>query len=194
MNFFYLEAFAFITGLLSVYLLIKVSLWNWFFGIITVLSFLFIFFNAKLYAEMGLQVVFLALQCYGIYQWSSSSPRKNSLSIQLAHRSVYYAYTANGLLLFTGISYMLNKYTDSTTVYADVWITTLSLIAQWMMGKKYLQHWLLWIVVDISAIILYIYKALYLTALLYFIYIFLAIIGYKNWKNLLKEAIASQAR
>ena len=185
MNFFYLESFAFIAGLLNIYLATKSNLWNWLFGIIAVVLYAIIFFNAKLYADMSLQGVFLAFQFYGVYQWLYGGQHRKPLDIQLANRTIYYHSLAVSAILFIAISFLLNHYTDSTTVYADAWITTGSLIAQWMMSKKYLQHWVLWIVVDIFSVMLYGYKALYLTALLYFIFLLLCVKGYSNWQQTL---------
>lgn len=180
MNFLHLEISAFIAGLLNIYLTTKASLWNWFFGIITVILYMLIFFNAKLYADTSLQGVFLAFQFYGIYQWLYGSEGK-ALSIQSADPSLYYSILVTSTLLFAVISFILNKYTDSPTPYADALVTACSLVAQWMMSKKYLQHWILWIFVDSVSIILYAYKALYLTAFLYFIFLILCIKGYNNW-------------
>ncbi|WP_143549546.1 nicotinamide riboside transporter PnuC, partial [Rickettsiella grylli] len=74
MKLLYIEMFAFLSGILSVYLLTRCSLWNWFFGIITVSLYAIIFFNAKLYADMSLQGIFLFFQFYGLYQWCYSHP------------------------------------------------------------------------------------------------------------------------
>lgn len=108
---------------------------------------------------------------------------RRPLNIQLADESIYHKISIILPIIFITISYILKHYTDSTTVYADTWITSISLLAQWMMSKKYLQHWLLWILVDLCSIILYLYKSLYLTSLLYFIFLLLCIKGYKNWKS-----------
>jgi nicotinamide mononucleotide transporter len=93
------------------------------------------------------------------------------------------------IVLFVSISFILKHNTDSTTIYADTTITTLSLIAQWMMSKKYLHHWVLWIVIDFISIGLYISKNLYLTSLLYSVFLLLCIKGYYRWRETLINSI-----
>jgi nicotinamide mononucleotide transporter len=185
MKLFYFEVIAFISGVLNIYLITRSSLWNWLFGIITVLLYSLIFFSSKLYADMGLQGVFLAFQFYGLYQWQYGSSARKPLSIQVMNQSAYLPLFISAVILFSAISFILKQYTDSTTVYADACVTALSLIAQWMMSKKYLHHWLLWIGIDILSIGLYLSKSLYLTALLYSIFMLLCVKGYHDWKKIM---------
>ncbi len=178
-----IEALAFISGIVNVYLVTRCSLWNWFFGITTVSLYAFIFFNTKLYADMALQGVFLFFQFYGLYQWRYGIHKKKPIAMQVINHSTCLSLALVAVVLFAGISFILKYNTDSTTIYADATITTLSLIAQWMMSKKYLHHWILWIVIDSISIGLYISKTLYLTALLYSIFMLLCIKGYYQWKE-----------
>lgn len=188
MKLFCLEVIAFISGVVNIYLITRSSLWNWFFGIITVLLYSLIFFNTKLYADMGLQGVFLAFQFYGLYQWQYGSSTRKPLSIKVMNQSTYFPVFISGIILFAGISFILKQYTDSTTIYADACVTVLSLIAQWMMSKKYLHHWMLWIGIDILSIGLYLSKSLYLTALLYSIFMLLCVKGYYDWKRVMTKS------
>ena len=183
MKLLYIEMFAFLSGILSVYLLTRCSLWNWFFGIITVSLYAIIFFNAKLYADMSLQGIFLFFQFYGLYQWCYSHPEKKPIVMQMIDYSTGFFLFLIALVLFSMISFILKHHTDSTTVFADAMVTTLSLIAQWMMSKKYLHHWILWIIIDLISIGLYLYKTLYLTALLYLLFMTLCIKGYYQWRE-----------
>lgn len=186
MKLLYLEAIAFMSGVVNVYLATRCSLWNWLFGIITVSLYAIIFFNTKLYADMGLQGVFLIFQFYGLYQWCYGSSEKKPIAMQLMSHSTCFSLALAAIILFVGINFILKHSTDSTTIYPDATITTLSLIAQWMMSKKYLRHWVLWIVVDLFSIGLYISKTLYLTALLYSVFMLLCIKGYYQWRETYK--------
>jgi nicotinamide mononucleotide transporter len=189
MNLFYIEAIAFISGILNIYLLTRCSLWNWLFGVITVLLYAIIFFSTKLYADMGLQGVFLVFQFYGLYQWCYGSRERKPLTIQAMNESTYFSFGIVAIILFVCISFILKYNTDSTTIYVDAAVTAFSLIAQWMMSKKYLQHWILWIFIDLLSICLYINKELYLTAVLYSIFMLLCVKGYFQWKeNISKSA------
>lgn len=183
MKLFYIEVIAFISGILNIYLITRCSLWNWFFGVITVLLYSVIFFNTKLYADMGLQGVFLVFQFYGLYQWCYGNKGKKPLTIQVMSQSTYFSFSLIAITLFFIISFILKYNTDSTTIYPDAAITSFSLIAQWMMSKKYLQHWILWILIDVFSICLYINKGLYLTAVLYSIFMLLCVKGYYQWKE-----------
>jgi len=188
-----IEVLAFMSGVVNVYLVTRCSLWNWFFGITTVSLYAYIFFNTKLYADMGLQGVFLFFQFYGLYQWRYGSQEKKPLVMQIINYATCLSLALIAVVLFAGISFILKYNTDSTTIYADASITALSLIAQWMMSKKYLQHWLLWIVIDIISIGLYVSKTLYLTVLLYSIFMLLCIKGYYQWKETFNQSVWSHS-
>lgn len=189
MKLLYIEVIAFISGIVNIYLLTRCSLWNWFFGIITVSLYAIIFFRTKLYADMGLQGVFLIFQFYGLYQWCYGNRGKKPIAMQIMHYSKGLSLVLAAIVLFVSISFILKHNTDSTTIYADTTITTLSLIAQWMMSKKYLHHWVLWIVIDFISIGLYISKNLYLTSLLYSVFLLLCIKGYYRWRETLINSI-----
>ena len=193
MKLFYIETIAFMSGVVNIYLLTRCSLWNWLFGIITVSLYAIIFFNTKLYADMDLQGVFLIFQFYGLYQWCYGSNEKKPIAMQIINHSTCLSLALAAIMLFVGISFILQHCTDSITIYADATITTLSLIAQWMMSKKYLHHWLLWIVIDLISINLYISKSLYLTSLLYLVFMLLCIKGYYQWKETLNKSTSSHS-
>lgn len=182
-----IEVIAFISGIVNIYLLTRCNLWNWFFGILTVFLYAIIFFNIKLYADMSLQGAFLFFQFYGLYQWCYGSKENKPIAMQVVNLSTCLLLVVAAIILFVGISFILKYSTDSTTIYADAMITALSLIAQWMMSKKYLQHWFLWIIIDLISINLYISKTLYLTALLYLVFMLLCFKGYYQWREALNK-------
>lgn len=184
-----IETIAFTSGIVNIYLLTRCSLWNWFFGILTVSLYAIIFFNIKLYADMSLQGVFLFFQFYGLYQWRYGSKESKPIAMQMLNLSTYSWLTVAAIILFAVISFILKHNTDSTTVYADATITSLSLVAQWMMSKKYLQHWILWIIIDVISINLYISKSLYLTSFLYSVFMLLCIKGYYQWRQAFSKSI-----
>lgn len=188
-----IEAIAFTSGIVNIYLLTRCSLWNWFFGILTVSLYAIIFFNIKLYADMSLQGVFLFFQFYGLYQWCYGNKENKPIAMQQLNLSTGLSLAVAAIILFGIISFTLIHNTDSTTVYADATITALSLIAQWMMSKKYLQHWILWIIIDVISINLYIIKSLYLTSLLYLVFMLLCIKGYYQWRQVLNKSIWSHS-
>lgn len=188
-----IEAIAFTSGIVNIYLLTRCSLWNWLFGILTVSLYAIIFFNTKLYADMSLQGVFLFFQFYGLYQWCYGSKKNKPIAMQVVSLSTCLSLVLAAIILFAGISFILKYSTDSTTIYADATITALSLIAQWMMSKKYLQHWVLWIIIDLISINLYISKTLYLSALLYLVFMLLCFKGYYQWRETLNKSTWSHS-
>ncbi len=188
------EIIATITGFLNIYLAARANIWNWFFGIITVSLYAIIFFEVKLYADMGLQLVFFCLQFYGIYQWLYGGAQHHARTVQRANKIILLIAFVATLILFGSIAFILQRYTDSTTVYIDAFTTALSLVAQWMMSKKWLEHWWLWMVVDVISISMYLNKSLYFTSGLYAAYFFLCVVGYVTWKKLLSPQPQKQSR
>jgi len=87
------------------------------------------------------------------------------------------------------LGYIMNNYTDAALAYIDAFTTSTSIVAQFLLAKKYLQNWIFWIVIDIIAIPMYVYKGLYFFAFLFLVYLGLAIWGYISWKSKLSEKI-----
>jgi len=187
----YLEITAVLTGLLNVFLAGRASLWNYFFGAISVSLYLFIFYQAKLYADMSLQLIFLNFQFYGWYQWRYGSASHHERAITRLPRIYWLGVITSTLLLYAVLAWVLDHYTDSTTVALDAFTTALSLVAQTMMSKKWLEHWWLWMLVDAIAIPMYLLKSLYLTAGLYSLFFLLCLMGYLRWRALLPPSLHS---
>lgn len=179
----HLETMATIAGLLNIYLAARVNIWNWFFGIIMVSLYTIIFYHVKLYADMSLQGVYFILQFYGIYQWLFGGMKHSALPVTKATIEIYFTATMLTTAIFLTIAYLLHRYTDSTTVTIDAFTTALSLVAQWMMCKKWLENWWLWMIVDAISIKMYIFKHLYLTAGLYGVFFIVCVYGYYAWRT-----------
>lgn len=176
-----LEISAVIAGLLNIYLIGKSSCWNWLFGIITVCLYFIIFKQVGLYADMSLQFIFLLLQFYGLYQWLKKSDEQPAVSIGHIPTPTFLLALVITCGLFGGICYLLKHYSHSTTILFDAMITSLSLLSQWMMSKKWIEHWYGWILVDVISIYVYFTKGLYLTSGLYAIFLLLCVQGYLTW-------------
>lgn len=178
-----LEILAAATGLLNVYLLARNNMWNWLFGFIAVILYVLIFFQVKLYADMCLQLIFITLQAYGLYQWLYGGSQRTRLTITNIPRHIYLLLLTISVFLFGGITFILACYTDSTTIYLDSITTSLSLTAQFMMCRKWIQHWWLWMIVNFISIGMYFGKDLYFTTGLYVILFFFCFFGYITWKR-----------
>jgi len=177
-----LEISASIAAIINVYLAARANIWNWFFGIITVTLYAIVFWKVKLFADMSLQIVFLLLQFYGWYAWRHIDPF-STLTISRCDLLDYLVGTIGLVALFGGYVFVL-KLTTSTTVYIDAITTSLSLVAQWLLCRKRLENWLLWMIVDLISIKMYVMKELYVTSGLYFIFLIICILGYWEWKKL----------
>jgi nicotinamide mononucleotide transporter len=191
-----LEILGVITGLLCVYLSARNNIWNWPFAIVSVGIYIFIFFNARLYADMGLQFYFMAMNIYGWYFWS----RKQAIEIKrpvvlITGRQTFYA-AAIIAIVTPSLGYSLIKlapvlhYTPASFPYLDSFCTACSLVAQYYMARKVLENWLIWIFVDIIYVGIYIFKGLDLTAFMYAVFVAFALLGYIEWKKDYKKQTA----
>ena len=175
------EILAVVFSLICVLLTIKENIWQWLFGIIGVLFYFIVFYQAKLYANMWLQIVFEVLQIYGWYQWLHGGKDKGELEISRSPAKVNLLLLLIGLVGTASLTYYFKIYTDNPMPLADTAATVLSLLAQWMLAKKYLENWLVWIAVNVITIIIGVARELYLTAGLYVLLFILAILGWNEW-------------
>jgi nicotinamide mononucleotide transporter len=175
-----------IFGLIYVWFSIRQSIYTWPTGIITSLLYCWVFFVAKFYAGMGLQVYYVAISIYGWWSWQHGG-QKSSVNIKL---QVSYTKSNLWLLLFMlsipltfSIYYLLSRYTDSPIAFGDAFTTSLSIIATWMLARKKIENWLIWIFIDLVSIGLYLYRGLYPTVFLFSIYTVMAGFGFYGWKK-----------
>ena len=178
-----IELIAVVFGLLSVVLTIRQSIWCWPTGLVQVILFIGIFYDAKLYSDMILHVIYVFLQFYGWYYWlrgdkGTTPPKVESLSpIMLASWGTAVA------VLSALWGYVMYRWTDASFAFADAFIMVASLAAQWLLAQKKLQSWWFWIAVDLVAIFVYWQKDLKLTSLLYVVFLVLAGLGWWTWKK-----------
>ena len=184
----YIELLGALFGLLYIILSIKQNIWCWPIGLITSALYIYVFFITKFYADMGLQVYYLVVSIYGWYFWmfGGKSKKKDDLKISnVGFRRFLYLAVATAVL-FGIIAFILVNFTDSEIPYWDAFTTAGSFVATWMLARKIIEHWLIWIIVDSVSLGLYIYKGLYATVILFAVYTLLAVIGYIEWKKELK--------
>jgi nicotinamide mononucleotide transporter len=143
---------------------------------------------------MGLQVYYVAVSIYGWYYWlrGGETNRKHEAPVVTAKRKLWLQLSAASIAIYGVILYILKKYTDSPVPYMDSLTTALSIVATWMLARKIVEHWLIWIFVDLVSAGLYIYKDLWPTTILFIVYTVMAIIGYFEWKNSIKVADAKR--
>src|SRR3954465_15283544 len=178
-----LEKIAVACGLANIYLTVRQNIWCWPVGVVMVSLYIYIFFGAKLYSDAGLNVFFLVMQFYGWYHWTRGGvEHSKSLAAVGRPTPAQWGGTAAGVAAGTAVlGTVMRRYTDASLPYPDAFTTTLSVIAQFLLTRKALENWTLWIVADIVYIGVYTVKALYWTAGLYVVFLALCIQGYREW-------------
>jgi nicotinamide mononucleotide transporter len=182
----YTEIAAVILGLASVYLVIKQNIFCYPLGILSVAFYVYIFYNVQLYADMGLQIAFIFLQCYGWYKWLYGGEQKTKLKISPSSWNIQFVLLLGVALSTFSLGWTLQKKTDAALPYWDSLQTSLSLAGQWMSARKYIENWLVWIIVNIVSVGMYYAKDLHFTMVLYAVYLALAFLGWFEWKRQMK--------
>ena len=181
MHLSWIESLGFITGAVCVLLAVKENVWNWPIGILNNLVYLVVFWHSKLYADSGLQIFYIVISLYGLWNWLYGGDQKSHATIARTTRNSAVLLFAAGVAAAGILYYVLRHFTDSNVPVGDAITTALSLTAQYMLGRKLLENWLVWIAADVIYVALYCYKSLYLTALLYAIFIVMCVAGYRAW-------------
>ncbi|MDR1743440.1 MAG: nicotinamide riboside transporter PnuC [Dysgonamonadaceae bacterium] len=176
-----------VIGLLYLYLEYKADKWLWPVGVLMPLIYVYIFFHAKFYADMGINVYYFFASVYGWIKWTKASGDEAGTPISSIPAKKIIPIAVVFALIFAFIAHILFHYTDSPVPIGDSLITALSIIAMWMLANKYIEQWWVWIVVNAISCGLYFWKDLNYTALLFVIYTIVPFFGYFKWKKLMKE-------
>ncbi|MDD2305698.1 MAG: nicotinamide riboside transporter PnuC [Prolixibacteraceae bacterium] len=181
----YIELLGAILGIAYIFFSIRQSILTWPVGLLTSILYVWVFFVSKLYADMGLQMYYVVVSIYGWYEWLRGNKSNHSEPLKVSRLSVKLgvALSIVSLFLFVLIWYILKNYTDSPVPMADGFATALSIVATWMLARKILEHWLVWIFVDAFSVGLFWYKDLLPTVILFVVYTVMAYIGYREWKQ-----------
>ena len=178
-----LEIVAVATTLLCVWMVVKQNMWTWPLGLVAVTLYGILFYREKLYADMGLQVVYFAFNLYGWYEWLWGGEGHTRLKVSHVPRGLFIFLLVLGAGFAWGLGTYLGNHTDAAAPYLDSTLTSYSLVAQFLMTRKWIENWHIWITVDIAYVYLFITRKLYLTAGLYFVFIILATMGLLEWKR-----------
>ncbi|WP_413456895.1 nicotinamide riboside transporter PnuC [Herbaspirillum huttiense] len=178
-----LELVSFALAVLTVWLNIRQNHWAWLFSILSSLLYAAVFADARLYGDAGLQFVFVAVSVWGWSQWLRGGEDHRPLQVStLAARGravMVLSWLAGWLLL----SWFLQRYTDTDVPHMDGFLTAGSLVGQFLLSRKKLENWLVWIAVDVLYVGLYLYKHLTLTAMLYALFVLMAAAGWRSWRR-----------
>lgn len=184
----WIELIAASLGALSVYLMTQQKPAAWPIGLLMVLLYIWIFYDARLYSEMLLQVVYVVLQIYGWWQWLHGGSKHQGRTISSLNISSISLGLLIGATITLLLGFAMSQYTNANLPWLDAALTGFSLVGQYWMAQKRLQCWLLWIVVDIIYVGMFITAELYLTAILYAAFTALAVYGWREWRSNLVQA------
>lgn len=178
-----LELVAVVFGVVSVLLSVKENIWSWPTALVNVALYFALFYVSGLYSDMGLQVVYFVLSIYGWYEWLYGGKGRTELRVSRTPRRVWVAVCVIGIGFWAADGFATSHLPNVSLPYVDAATATVSLVAQYMMTRKYLENWTLWIIIDVVYVGMFIYKGLYLTAGNYAIYFVLAVMGHVAWKK-----------
>jgi nicotinamide mononucleotide transporter len=186
----YIEIIGALTGLLFLYFEYKENYLLWPVGIISAGFYIVVFFDAKFYADMSLQLYFFVVSIYGWYYWWKVERKKNSNKTEEGNMPILKS-SARELILFSFITlvlstiiyFILKKYTDSPVPLGDSFVTALSIVATWMLTRKYLEQWHFWIIANAVSVYLFLQKQLYPTAIFYLVLTIISVAGFWKWNN-----------
>lgn len=209
----YIEVFGAIAGIIYVFLEIRQNIWLWPVGIITSAVYIWVFFKGKIYADMTLQGYYLVISCLGWYWWNRTKngrvgeevmgrkkeeekvrkEEKEFLQVTRLKFRTGVILAVVFLLLYGIMWIILSHLTDSPVPERDSFLTSLSIIATWMLARKIYEHWFLWIVVNFVSVVLFVTRGLYPTVILYLVYGLMSFVGLKAWKKTIStELITSE--
>ncbi len=182
-----LELVAVIFGIVSVFLSVRENIWSWPTAIVNVSLFFALFYQSGLYSDMGLQVVYFCLSVYGWYEWLYGGEGRTALKVSRTTPRLWTVLAGISVVGWVVVSRITARLPGASLPYLDAATATTSLIAQWMMTRKLLENWTVWMVVNTVYVGMFVYKGLYLTAANYAVYFALAAAGSRQWKRSLTE-------
>ncbi len=179
-NWSWIETLAVVFSVIYVILAAKGNIWCWFFAAISVSIYIYLCYEAKLFAETILQFFYLLMAFIGYFSWNNSNTKFNVKQLSISnHLMVIFS----GALITFLIGFYLTIYTEAKMPIIDSFTTCFSIIATFLVIKKILENWLYWIIIDIVSAYIYFSRDLHLTCILFLIYTCVAMVGYINWKK-----------
>lgn len=186
----FIEIFATLTGLTYVILLMREQIICWFFGIVSSILSIWLFYHSKLFAESMLYFYYVLMGIYGWYNWGN---HRKEMDEALPISSKNYTFLLFSCLIAVAcslsLSYLLNKYTTAERAMIDSFTTVFSFLATYLQTQKYISNWLFWIVINAVSVWLYYDRGLNIYAGLMLVYLILSIIGFTNWRQKLQTQI-----
>ena len=190
-----IEILGTIVGVIYLWLEYRASIYLWVASIIMPAIYLYVYYTAGLYADFGINIYYLLIALYGWLAWRygfsltarDKGEEPHELAITHTPKRVWGKLVATYIAAQAAIALLLIHCTDSTVPLWDSFTTALSIVGMWMLARKYIEQWWVWMVVDITSSALYVYKGLYFTAALYAVYAIISIFGYYKWQRMMPK-------
>ncbi len=171
-------------GLLYLWLEYKANIWVWIVGAIMPMVHGMLYLSSGIYADAAMQLYYVVAGIYGLFVWLRGEKRSEKrVDIQHTPKQWILPLVLVYALLHVALYFLLTEFTDSRVPFFDSMSTALSVVAMWMLSRKLVEQWLVWLVVDMISVGLYFYKGIPITALLYTLYCALAVAGYMRWRK-----------
>jgi nicotinamide mononucleotide transporter len=199
-----IEILGAVAGIIYVILEIRQNVWLWPVGIVTSAFYILVFYTSRFYADMSLQVYYLAVSCAGWYWWlkgtghraqsaghveegtgrrAQSAGQEERLNVTRIRLKMGIVLAGVFVVLYCIMWMVLSRLTDSPVPEWDSFITSLSIVATWMLARKIYEHWFLWIAVNLASAVIFLSRGLYPTMVLYLIYLIMSFAGLKAWRS-----------
>lgn len=171
-------------GLLYLWLEYKANIWVWIVGAIMPMVHGMLYLSSGIYADAAMQLYYVVAGIYGLFVWLRGEKRSEKrVDIQHTPKQWVLPLIMVYVILHVALYFLLTEFTDSRVPFFDSMSTALSIVAMWMLSRKLVEQWLVWLVVDMISVGLYLYKGIPITALLYTLYCALAVAGYMRWRK-----------
>ncbi|MBO7312117.1 MAG: nicotinamide mononucleotide transporter [Alistipes sp.] len=171
-------------GLLYLWLEYKANIWVWIVGAIMPMVHGMLYLQSGIYADAAMQLYYVAAGIYGLFVWLRGEKRSEKrVDIQHTPKKWIFSLVAVYVVLHISLYFLLTEFTNSRVPLFDSMSTALSIVAMWMLSRKLVEQWLVWLVVDMISVGLYLYKGIPITAMLYMLYCALAVAGYMRWRK-----------
>lgn len=180
-----LELLSFLLSFIAIGLTILEKHWAWLFTIVSSALYAVVFMHAKLYGDSALQWMFIVIALYGWYQWLRGGKNQQTIQVSLLTFKGRMRSISFWLVCYLVMAELLWHYTDTDVPRIDGMLTAGSILGQFLVSKKKIENWAVWIIVDVGYTALYVYKGLMLTAILYAVLVVLAVIGLRVWLKML---------
>ena len=181
-----------VLGLAYLWLEYRASIYLWAVGLVMPLVHGALYYRAGLYADCSMQAYYVLAGLYGWLVWRNAPRTSKYVRISRTPARAVLPLVAAYLAAHAGIYLLLVRFTDSTVPFWDSFTTALCVVAMWMLSRKYLEQWLVWLVVDVTTVCLYLYKDIPFTAGLYALYSALAVFGYLRWRKVMRRERAAR--